>query len=42
MVPMAKLNARLVGVELYFDDLPAAKRCDQETLVSVPQPARRA
>jgi predicted enzyme related to lactoylglutathione lyase len=26
------INARLVGVELYFDDLPAAKRFYQETL----------
>ena len=29
---MSKINARLVGVELYFDDLPAAKRFYQETL----------
>jgi hypothetical protein len=30
---MSKINARLVGVELYFDDLPAAKRFYQETWV---------
>jgi predicted enzyme related to lactoylglutathione lyase len=29
---MSKLNARLAGVELYFDDLPAAKRFYQEIL----------
>ena len=29
---MSKLNARLAGVELYFDDLPAAKHFYQEIL----------
>jgi predicted enzyme related to lactoylglutathione lyase len=29
---MPSLNARLVGIELYFDDLPAAKRFYAETL----------
>jgi predicted enzyme related to lactoylglutathione lyase len=29
---VAKINARLVGVELYFDDLPAAKQFYAETL----------
>ena len=29
---MSKFNARLVGVELYFDDLPAAKRFYQDVL----------
>jgi catechol-2,3-dioxygenase len=29
---MPNLKARLVGVELYFDDLPAAKAFYQETL----------
>jgi predicted enzyme related to lactoylglutathione lyase len=29
---MTKINARLAGVELYFDDLPAAKRFYEETL----------
>ena len=28
----SKINARLVGVELYFDDLPAAKHFYQDTL----------
>ena len=29
---MSKLSARIVGVELYFDDLPAAKRFYQDVL----------
>ncbi|MGA8491015.1 MAG: VOC family protein [Terriglobales bacterium] len=29
---MAKINARLAGVELYFDDLPAAKSFYREAL----------
>lgn len=29
---MPDIHARLIGVELYFDDLPAAKRFYQETL----------
>lgn len=28
----SKINARLVGVELYFDDLPAAKHSYQDAL----------
>ena len=29
---MAKVNARLAGVELYFDNLPAAKQFYEEIL----------
>ena len=42
---MSNINARLVGVELYFSDLPAAKRFYEETLglsISGEQPGHHA
>ncbi len=43
--PVSKISARLVGVELYFNDLPAAKQFYEETLglsISGEQPGRHA
>ncbi len=43
--PVSKISARLVGVELYFSDLPAAKQFYEETLglsISGEQPGHHA